>query len=117
MALTDATLNSLGTHLASLCTHLSLHTASPGSGGANECSGGGYARQAVTFNVDADGDLTISATESFTGTPSSAATHVGLQSASSGGTFRGGYALTGDQTFNAAGQYDVTGVTILGTSS
>jgi hypothetical protein len=115
MALTDATLNSLGTSLAALCTHASLHTADPGTTGTNESSA---ARQAVSFNVDADGDLTLTVTENFTGgAASGACTYVGLWSASSGGTFRGGFALTGDQTFNAAGEYNVTGITITGTST
>lgn len=115
MALTNATLNLLGTELASLCTHASLHTADPSTTGANESSA---ARQAVAFNVDADGDLTLSASLNFTGgVASGACTHVGLWSASTGGTFRGGFALTGDQTFNAAGEYTVTALTINGTSS
>lgn len=115
MALTDATLNLMGTYLAGLCTHASLHTADPGTNGANESSAG---RQAVAFNVDSDGDLTLTVTENFTGgAASGACTHVGLWSASTGGTFRGGFALTGDQTFNAAGEYNLTGLTINGTSS
>jgi hypothetical protein len=98
-----------------LCTHASLHTADPGGTGANESSA---ARQAVAFNVDGDGDLTLTVTENFTGgAASGACTHVGLWSAITGGTFRGGFALTGDQTFNAAGEYDVTGITINVTTS
>lgn len=117
MPLTDGTLNSLGTSLAGLCTHASLHTADPGSTGTNEVTGGGYARQAVSFTVDGDGDLTITGTLAFSGPANGAAQFVGLWSAASGGTFRGGFALTGDQTFNAAGQYNVTALTINGTSS
>ena len=115
MALTDATLNLVGTYLAGLCTHASLHSANPGTTGANETTAG---RQAVTFNVDADGDLTLSATENFTGgAASGAVAYVGLWSAASGGTFRGGFAITGDATFNAAGEYNLTGLTINATSS
>lgn len=110
MPLTDATLNLLGTELSTLCTHASLHTADPGTTGANPSAA---ARQPVTFNVDADGDLTLSTTENFTGGASSGpCTHVGLWNALTSGTFRGGFALTGDQTFNAAGEYDLTGLTI-----
>lgn len=115
MALTNATLQSLGNSLAGLCTHVSLHTSDPGSTGANESSA---ARQAVTFSVDADGDLTLPAALNFTGGAASGpCTFVGLWSASTAGTFRGGFALTGDQTFNAAGEYTVTALTINGTSS
>lgn len=44
----------------------------------------------------------------FTGTAGAAATHGLFYSASSGGTFYGSKALTGDQTFNAAGTYSIT---------
>ena len=115
MPLTDATLQSMGNHLASLITHLAIHTADPGTNGANPSAA---ARQPVTWNVDSDGDLTISATINFTGGAANGpATHVGGWSALTAGTFRGGWALTGDQTFNAAGQYSVTALTINGTST
>jgi hypothetical protein len=51
------------------------------------------------------------------GAASGAATHAGFWSASSAGTFYGWYALTGDQTFNAAGEYTVTGISIPGTAT
>lgn len=121
MALEDATLNSLGTSLAGLITHAELHTGDPGPAGtANQTTA---ARQAVTFNVDADGDLTLTGTVPFTGgAASGACTWVSLWGGAGAdtkgtGTFRGRYALTGDQTFNAAGEYDLTGLTINGTSS
>ena len=115
MALTDGTLNSLGTSLAGLTLYASLHSADPGATGANESSA---SRLAVAFSVDADGDLTLPATLAFTGgAASGACTHVGLWSASTAGIFRGGFALSGDQTFNASGEYNVTALTITGTSS
>lgn len=115
MPFTDATLNLVGTYLAGLCTHASLHTANPGTTGTNESSA---ARQAVAFNVDADGDLTLTVTENFTGGAANGpCTYVGLWSASSGGTFRGGFALSGDQVFNANGEYNLTALTITGTST
>jgi hypothetical protein len=52
----------------------------------------------------------------FTGTPLDGATHALYFSASTGGTFYGFDALTGDQAFNAAGQYNLTNQTITGTS-
>lgn len=48
----------------------------------------------------------------FTGTPAAGATNVLLFSASSGGTFYGFQALTGDSAFNAAGSYELTGLTV-----
>lgn len=61
--------------------------------------------------------LTASGTPyQFTGAPSAAATHVLFFSASTGGTFYGYKALTGDQAFNAAGEYEITSLTITGSS-
>jgi len=51
----------------------------------------------------------------FTGTPSAAATHLLLFSASTAGTFYGFDALTGDQAYNAAGAYEVTAATVTAT--
>jgi hypothetical protein len=53
----------------------------------------------------------------FTGTPAAGATHALLFSASTAGTFYGSDALTGDQAFNAAGDYSLTSLTITGSSS
>lgn len=53
----------------------------------------------------------------FTGTPGAAATHALLFSAATAGTFYGFDALSGDQTFNASGEYSLTSLTITGSSS
>jgi hypothetical protein len=53
----------------------------------------------------------------FTGTPAAGATHALFYSASSGGTFYGFDALSGDQAFNAAGEYEITALTITGSST
>lgn len=50
----------------------------------------------------------------FTGTASGPATHLGLWSAVSAGTFLGAVALSGDQSFNAAGEYSVTSIALTG---
>ena len=114
MALTDGTLNLMGTYLTTLATHLSLHSADPGTSGTSPVG----TRVAASWSVDADGDLTLSAQAPFTGlTANQAVSHVGLWSASSGGTFRGGFALTGDTTANSSGEYNVTQITINGTST
>lgn len=113
--LTDATLNLIGTYLTTIAGYLALHTADPGSNGANPSAA---ARQPCTFTVDADGDLTLDGVVAFTGcTPFGDITHTSLWSASSGGTFRGGFVLTGDQTANAVGEYSVVGLVIAGTST
>lgn len=75
------------------------------------------ARHAVTMSV-ASGVITATGVPyAFTGTPSGPATHALFFSASTAGTFYGFDALTGDQAFNAAGSYNLTGLTITGTSS
>lgn len=53
----------------------------------------------------------------FTGTANAGATNALLFSASTGGTFYGAEALTGDQSFNAAGAYNLTALTITGSST
>jgi len=74
-------------------------------------------RRQVTFSVSG-GVLTDSAVpHSFTGSPGAAATNALFYSASTAGTFYGYDALTGDQAFNAAGTYDITSLTVTGSST
>lgn len=75
------------------------------------------ARVALTSSV-ASGVITATGVPyAFTGTPGAAATHALLFSAPTGGTFLGFDALTGDQTFNAAGEYSLTALTVTGSST
>ena len=90
----------------------SLHTADPGGTGASEVTGGGYARQAVTWDAAAGAVAGLNGTLSFSGPASGGATHLGLWSAVTGGTWRGSSALTGDQAFNASGEYNITEITL-----
>jgi hypothetical protein len=53
----------------------------------------------------------------FTGTPLDGATHALFFSASTAGTFYGFDTLTGDQAFNAAGEYSLTALTVTGSST
>ncbi len=53
----------------------------------------------------------------FTGTPAAGATHLLLFSAVTAGTFYGSHALTGDVVFNAAGQFNITSLTIAGSAT
>jgi hypothetical protein len=74
------------------------------------------ARVLMTSTV-AGGVLTaIGVPYAFTGTPLDGATHALLFSAGTGGTFYGFDTLSGDQAFNAAGEYNLTGLTITGSS-
>lgn len=108
MALNDAAMTAAGSGLAGVITHLAIHTAQPDAAGS---SASAAARQAVTW-TNTTGTLT-SGSKSFTGgAASGAATHVGYWGALTGGVFYGWHALTGDQTFNAAGAYTLTNVTL-----
>jgi hypothetical protein len=115
MALNDTILNIGNAAMQTAITHAQIHTAEPNASGSNEATS---ARQAITWETAANGDMVILTDLNFTGGASGgAATHIGFWSALTTGTFYGWQVLTGDQTFNAAGEYTVTGVTITGTAS
>jgi hypothetical protein len=62
--------------------------------------------------------MLLTTTENFTGgTANGACIALGLWSASTGGTFYGYFLLTGDQTFDSSGNYDLQTITISGSSS
>lgn len=115
MALNDTILNIGNAAAQTAMTHLAIHTAQPDATGSNQSAA---ARQAITWVTAANGDMVATVDLNFTGGASSgAATHVGFWSALTTGTFYGWLPLTGDQTFNAAGEYTVTGITITGTAT
>lgn len=111
MALSNAELANLGDTLETRLVWMGLKN------NGVEISGGGYARQACTFTSDGDGDLTLDATVSFSGTASAEVDEVAFYSANSAGTERATWALTGDTAFSSGGEYNVTSGTIVGTSS
>jgi hypothetical protein len=65
----------------------SLHTAAPSNAGSSEASGGGYARQACSWNNAATHAKTNSSSLSFSTAGSTAVTDAGTFSAASAGTF------------------------------
>jgi hypothetical protein len=76
-----------GTNFTTQATHISLHTADPSTTGANEVSGGSYARKAISFAVASAGESDSDAVVTFAGMPACTVTHVGLWTALSGGTY------------------------------
>lgn len=95
--------------------YLSLHTADPVGTGANEVTGGSYARQTVDFTTAASGAITSSADVEFQGMPGATVTHVALWDAASGGTVWWEDALSvqkvvaaGDTFRVSAGDYDIS---------
>jgi hypothetical protein len=115
MSLNDASITVAAEAVEAAITHFSLHTTGGVSSSANESTA---ARVAVSGVVDGDGDITWTGPYDFTGGAASGpCVRVGYWSASSGGTYLGGSLLTGDQTFNAAGEYTVDSITESGTYS
>ncbi len=95
-----STANALINEVAASGVFASLHSGAPGTTGASELSGNGYARQAVSMSASTARSSANSGAVVFG--PASgdwvAATHFGLWSAVSGGTFIAGGALTTPRT-------------------
>lgn len=110
MALGEAILNGAANGAAAQVAFGAIHSSdSAGSQTSNQ-------RLAVVFDPATGGVAALDGTPlNFTGTPGAAATHFGIWSAASGGTHRGSVLMTGDTTFNAAGQYQVTAGTMTAT--
>lgn len=83
--------------------YISLHSAAPNDSGSNETTA---ARIAAAWTTAASGEIHLAAALNFTGGASNGAvTHFGAWSAPTGGDFGGSYAVTGDASFNTAGEY------------
>lgn len=112
--LNDAALTTGATAIKNEITHMQLHSTNVGGAWATNAVG---SRVAVSGAVDADGDITWS-NVAFTGlTANQAIGGVSYWTASTGGSNRGGSAVTGDATANSAGEYTLTSVTESGTAS
>lgn len=80
-------------HLGTLVTHLSAHTANPGSTGASECVGSG--RGAVSWSSAASGSMSQSSNVSITNIDDlDTVKFIGMWGASSGGTYYGYQAIS-----------------------
>lgn len=77
--------------------YLSLHTATPGTTGASEVTGGSYARQAITFASPSGGSQASSSAQSFTSMPAEAGgtPYFGIWSAATSGTYECGGSTSG----------------------
>lgn len=73
--------------------YLSLHSADPGTTGASEFSGGGYARQAIVFTTWTTGATANTAAIAVPNAGTTAALYVGVWSAVTVGTYETGAAL------------------------
>ncbi|PRX90841.1 phage tail fiber protein [Allonocardiopsis opalescens] len=116
MALSEAAWNAMLNELGPLAVYASLHDADPGAAGDNELSGGSpaYARQSVTFGAASGAQIGITNDPIFAVPAGATVSHFGLWSASSGGTFYGGGALSASEVFGAQGTYTLTAATVTG---
>src|ERR1019366_1962780 len=86
--------------VATTVYYLSLHTATTGTTGAAEVTGGSYARQAITFGATSGATKVSAGTDaaqSFTDMPVEAGgcPYAGIWTLASGGTFLGGLTTSG----------------------
>jgi hypothetical protein len=93
MAIPNATKQSLADAWAALGSYVSLHTAAAGTTGANEASGGGYARVQTTWTAGTTGVDTGSAVN--VSCAAGTYTEGGLWATSTAGTFRSSAAFSG----------------------
>lgn len=96
--------------------YLSLHTADPGTTGANEVTGGSYARQAITFGTPASGSAASTDAQTFSSMPSESGNlWIGIWSAATSGTFEWGdstAAVTGPVASGATVSFAIGAVTV-----
>ncbi|MHC2108979.1 phage tail fiber protein [Methylobacterium sp. CM6246] len=92
--------------LAAQAGFVSLHTADPGSTGASEMTGTGYARTAVTWGASAAGAKQgVGAKQTVPAGKTVA--FLGMWTAATGGTFLGGLDCP-DEAYTSAGDYTAT---------
>lgn len=108
MGLNSAGLNLQVAGLTAAATHVSLHTASPGTDGDNEVSGGAYTRESVSWAAASSGSAATDANIVFDVPTGVTITHLGYWSASSGGTFYGWRSLNASQAFSSTGTYTIS---------
>jgi hypothetical protein len=113
MAFNDTALNAGANAMAAAFPYLSLHTTGAVTSSTNESTA---ARVAAAWSSAATGDISVTSKAFTGGAASGPAVRVGYWSAATAGTYGGGSLLTGDQTFNTAGEYTVTGITENGAS-
>ena len=101
--------NAMLNHLASVATHVALHTAVPSTATPNEVAGGApaYARKANAWNAAAAGALDNSNAPVFDVPGGTTVTHVGFWSAAVGGQLLA-YAAVTNESFGEQGTYTLT---------
>jgi hypothetical protein len=105
----DATKEVLAQAYAGLGTWISLHTASPGTTGASEATGGSpaYARKETEWSAGGE-DGVVTGTSVIIDVPAGTYTHIGLWDAASGGNLIDTAALGSSVTMSSQGQVVLT---------
>lgn len=101
-----AALNIAANAVGAAIDNARIHTGDPGAAGTSNVATSNVG--AITWGTAANGDITLSGQEDFTGGAASGpATWISLWDGvpGSGGVHMWNLQLTGDQTFNAAGEY------------
>ena len=88
--------------------YVSLHTGDPGEDGANECTGEGYIRKAITFTTAASGAVANSGNIVFTSMPACTVSFVGEWDAETVGNFLWGGALDASQVVNLNNTFTIS---------
>jgi hypothetical protein len=114
MMFNDTALNVGVNAIIAAYPYLSLHSSGAVTSSSNETTA---TRVAASWTTAANGDTSVTSKNFTGGAANGACVRVGYWSLASGGTYGGGSLLTGDQTFNSAGEYTVTGITENGSSS
>jgi hypothetical protein len=107
MALSNAGKDALLEGLASVAAYASLHTGDPSTTGANEVSGGSYAREVAPWGAAASGNVATDDAIVFDVPAGTTISYVGYWSAVTSGTFYGARELDAPQTFATAGTYTI----------
>jgi hypothetical protein len=106
MALNAAGLDASSNGFKDSFPFLSLHTSGPVDSSAHESTA---SRQPANWAAPTAGNLTLTSAVNFVGGKSKGeVVRVGYWSTATGGLYGGGCLLTGDQSFNSAGEYTVT---------
>ncbi|KLO25911.1 hypothetical protein ABW16_21625 [Mycolicibacter heraklionensis] len=93
MSIPDATHKAASDAIAALGRYISLHTSAAGTNGANEATGGSYARVQTTWTSGSNGTNSGSAVD--INCAAGSYTEGGIFSASTSGTFVGSAAFSG----------------------
>lgn len=92
--------------------YVSLHTGSPADddSGANEVSGGAYARQSATFGTISNGSVSTSATITYPVATANYGTvsHIGIYDASTSGNLLFHGAVTTSKTIETGDQFQIS---------